>query len=553
MKRMTKALGAFALTLILALTLAAGPLCAAAQEPEAQGNYSGYLVMLSEPGPVTYSADPMEQATLMAAYNEREELLPLAESVGIYKAADLADIQNLVWSGQVQVVEPDYEAELFAPNDLPTDHADPTKPDDPYFIDQDYEYQYSLKDSDKFGISVRSAWDAGLTGEGVTVAVIDSGLNVDHVDAPAKIARGRYYFYREEKNGRYEFVINGQTRYYNYYSSDYIVDNLGHGTMVSGLIAAKKDNGQGIAGIAPNVTLLPIRCFTATEGHLGGYTSNLISGINYAVENGADIINMSWGIRNDSASLKAAITRAANAGCILLAAVGNDGASSLQYPAAYDNVIGVGSTDKTGYLSNFSQRNASVNLCAPGGKNGGHQIWSLAYNSNTLMAKGDGTSFAAPIAAGAIALLKEADPTMTQADFMDLLVGNCDEVKLRSTDDPAHAGLGRLNLRKLLDAMGYAGATLTRDNQGVTFRAAYHPVQSAAAQPDSAAMLLIGAYNAQGHLLDSRIAAATLSGYGAYSLSARFDDPDVATLRAFYLKNDAALTTVAPAVERAVE
>lgn len=552
MKRMIKALGAFALTWVLTLTLAAGPLCATAQEPEAPES-SGYLVMLSDPEPAAFSADPMGQATLMAAYNEREELLPLVESAGIYKAADLADIQNLVWSGQVQVVEPDYKVELLNTPDLETDHADPTKPDDPYFIDQTYEYQYSLKDSDKHGISVRAAWDAGLTGEGVTVAVIDSGLNVDHVDAPAKIARGRYYFYREEKDGRYEFVINGVTRYYNYYSSDYIMDNLGHGTMVSGLIAAQKDNGLGIAGIAPNVTILPIRCFTATEGHLGGYTSNLISGINYAVENGADIINMSWGLRNDSTTLRTAITRAANAGCILIAAVGNDGASALQYPAAYDNVIGVGSTDKSGYLSDFSQRNESVNVCAPGGKNGGQQIWSLGYSSTTAIVKGDGTSFSAPIVAASAALLKEADPTMTQADFLDLLKGNCDPVTLRSTDDPAHAGLGALNLRKLLDAMGYAGATLDRSDAGVTLRAAYHPVQSDIAQPDASAMLLIGAYNAQGHLLDSKIAAATLSDYGAYSLSAQFSDPNIATLRAFYLKNDATLNTVAPAVERAVE
>lgn len=552
MKRMVNALGAFALTLVLALTLAAGPIRAAAEETEVTGSYSGYLVMLAPQETAAYSADPMEQATLMAAYNEREELLPLVEDAGIYKAANLSDIQNLVWSGQVQVVEPDYEAELFDA-DLDTDHTDPTKPNDPYFIDQTYEYQFSLKDADKHGISVRAAWDAGLTGEGVTVAVIDSGLNVDHVDAPAKVARGRYYFYREEANGRYEFVINGVTHYYNYYSSDYIVDNMGHGTMVSGLIAAQKDNGLGIAGIAPNVTLLPVRCFTATAGHLGGYTSNLISGINYAVENGADIINMSWGIRNDSASLKAAITRAANAGCILFAAVGNDGASSLQYPAAYDNVIGVGSTDKSGTLSDFSQRNGSVDVCAPGGKSGGQQIWSLGYSSTTAIAKGDGTSFSSPIAAASAALLKEADPTMTQADFLDLLAGNCDAVTLRAADDPAHAGLGLLNLEKLLDAMGYAGTTLEWNGEDVTFRVAYHPVQSDSAQPDASAMLLIGAYNAQGHLLDSKIAAPALSSYGAYSLSAQFSDPDIATLRAFYLKNDAALTTLAPAVERAVE
>ena len=103
---------------------------------------------------------------------------------------------------------------------------------------------------------------------------------------------------------------------------------------------------------------------------------------------------------------------------------------------------------------------------------------------------------------------------------------------------------------QILDATGYAGATLSHDGDSLVLRAAYHPVQSDAAPADASALLMVGAYNAQGHLLDSQIAAPTLSGYGAYSLSARFDHPDATTLRAFYLKNDATLTTAAPSVAR---
>lgn len=544
MKRCFKALGAFSLTLALALTLWASPLSSLALAAEPEGEYAGYLIMLSDE-PVTASVFSGGEATLMAANNEREELLPLAEGMGIYKAGELADIQNLVWSGQVLSAEPDYKAELFDVPDLPTDHLDPAKPDDPYFIEQNQNRQYNLKDTGDHGVSIRAAWDAGLTGEGVTVAVIDSGVNYDHVDQPVKMARGRYYFYREEPDGRYQYTVGGVTKNYNYYSNDNVQDDLenGHGTMVSGIIAANKDNGVGIAGAAPGVTLMPIRCFTNTEGHLGGYTSNLISGVVYAMDNGANIINMSWGIANNAAALRRVITQAANQGCILIAAVGNSGNGDVQYPAAWDNVIGVGATDKSGYLATYSQRNDSVAVCAPGSA-----VWSLSNAQSDRYRQSNGTSFSAPLVAACAALLKQADPTMTQADFVQLLQGNCDEVLLRRPGDQDYVGAGLINMQKLLDDVGYAGAALTRNGDTLAVRAAYHPVQSESQAPEGA-VLMLGAYNAQGHLLDSQVAVPTLSGYGSYSLVARFDHPDVAALRAFYLKNDGTLAALAAPAE----
>lgn len=546
MNRIVKALGAFALTLVLVLSLAATGLCATAQEFETEPSSSGYLVILKEPEADLSAAADDEgalfglQATLFAAQSEREELLPLAEEMGIYKAGDLDSIQNLVWSDQVELVEPDYEAQLL---ELDIDH--PADPNDDYFQSN---YQYNLTD-----INAQSAWDAGLTGEGVTVAVIDSGINVDHLDVPVKVGRGRYYFYREEENGLYTF----DGKKYNFYSNDNVSDNLGHGTAVSGVLAANTNNRSssytgGIAGIAPNVTLMPVRCFTKTEGHLGGYTSNLIGGINYAVENGADVINMSWGIYSRSTSLERTINNAANAGCILIAAAGNDGRDSvhrhtLQYPASFPNVISVGSTNKQGGLSDFSQRTA-VDVCAPG-----NTIYSLlAEDKKDVPSKdgiviGNGTSFSAPLVAGAAALLLEHNPFMTQEDFMALLRDTSDLNRIAAADRP-YAGYGMLNLKKLLSVTGHTGAMLRYGEGGaVTIRAAHFPAAGEGAGDQ--ALVMLGAYNPAGHLLDSRIALSDqAAGYGAFSLTATFHSPEAATLKAYFL-DSATLVPLGPPVE----
>lgn len=542
MNRVLKALGAFSLSLALILALSGQSLCMAAEEPQSGVSSAGYLLVLDpEAQAAPFSLAQPGQATLSAAEAEKEELLPVAEEMNIYKTDDLSQIQNLVWSGRVVLAEPDYQAEL-----LELDLTNLSAPNDDYFVSR---YQYNLENS-----NIQAAWDAGLTGDGVSVAVIDSGLNVDHLDAPVKVARGRYYYYRENPNGRWEFTVNGVTKRYGYYSSDYILDNLGHGSMVSGIIAANTNNRSdsytgGIAGAAPNATIIPIRCFTATQGHIGGYASNLISGVNYAVQNGADIINMSWGLREESLSLKNALTTAANSGCILIAAAGNDGTSAIQYPAVYDNVISVGSVDRAGKLSDFSQRSDKVNVCAPGGNSSGARqpIYSLGSSSATAINYGVGTSFSAPLVAGAAALLKEHDPTMTQQDFLSLLRSSSDPVTTQTPSDQAYVGCGTLNMGKLLDATGHTGSMLRyADDGSLTVRSAYYPKASGAAPVNST--VLIGVYNEAGHLLDSVAATVTKAGgHTAYSACATFPALEgAAGVRAFFLDNATLALLTAP-------
>lgn len=547
MNRVFKALGAFSLSLALILALGGQSLCLAAEEPQNTASSAGYLLILDpEAQAAPFSLAQPGQATLSAADMEQEELLPIAEEMNIYKTDDLTQVQNLVWSGRVVLAEPDYQAEL-----LDLDLSDLSNPNDDYFVSH---YQYNLENS-----NIQAAWDAGLTGEGVSVAVIDSGLNISHLDVPVKVARGRYYYYREKEDGRWTFTVNGVTKRYGYYSSDYIMDNLGHGSMVSGIIAANTNNRSdsytgGIAGAAPNATIIPIRCFTATQGHIGGYASNLISGVNYAVQNGADIINMSWGLREESLSLKNALTTAANSGCILIAAAGNDGTSAIQYPAVYDNVISVGSVDRTGTLSDFSQRSGKVNICAPGGNNSGTRqpIYSLGSSSSSAINYGVGTSFSAPLIAGAAALLKEHDPTMTQQDFLALLRDNSDPVTTQTQADQAYVGYGTLNMGRLLDATGHTGSMLRYEGDGsLTVRSAYYPKAADPAPTNSTVM--VGVYNEAGHLLDSVAATVTKAGgHTAYSTCVTFPAlEEAASVRAFFLDN-ATLAPLAAPSETAV-
>lgn len=271
--------------------------------------------------------------------------------------------------------------------------------------------------------------DPELTGKGVTVAVIDTGLNEGYVGAPKNTVEGRYYYFEEKEDGRYAITRNGVTKLYGYYSNEHTQDEDGHGTMVASIIS----------DISPNVTIMPLRCFTQTKGHVAGQYPNAISCIYYAIDHGADIINMSWGMTaGPSEKTREAIQAAADAGCILIAAAGNDGESKPVYPAAYPGVIGVGATDKDGKMTEFSNRGEWVDIYAQGidihfaGEPNNFEGWA-------------GTSYSAPVISGVAALALEANPEMTTVELLDLLHKSCDLVEGQSG--------GHLDVNKLLLAV----------------------------------------------------------------------------------------------------
>ncbi len=205
-------------------------------------------------------------------------------------------------------------------------------------------------------------------GKGIKVAVLDTGISRKHPDLLGQVKQ------------RVNFVNNGGKK----------MD--GHGTHVAGTIAAIANN-QGIVGVAPSVELYDLRAFGA-DGTAN--ISDIIQGINWAIEHKMDIINMSFGSPEDSYALRHAVRQAHKAGIIMVASAGNNG-GALEYPAAYKEVVSVGAIDKNGNLANFSSRGRGLDTVAPG-----VSIKSTWLNNGYRVL--DGTSMAAAHVSGLYAL-----------------------------------------------------------------------------------------------------------------------------------------------------
>lgn len=282
----------------------------------------------------------------------------------------------------VEYIEPNYYIELL---DTVVDDA---APDDSYYTNQ-----WNLSE-----IGAMTAYNRGLRGAGVKVAFIDSGINKTHEDLNSANITGK------------NFNSDGL---------QYDEDVYGHGTFAAGILAAQTNNGKGLAGVAPDAEIMAYRVFNQKTTTL----SAVVQAINAAVDDGCDVMNLSLGISGSSpTALAEAIDRAAAAGVIMVAAAGNGGAATMQYPAGYTDVIGVGSVDRDLTVSSFSQRNSSVYVTAPGGG-----VVSLgntaddAYMLNMTLSSNKGTSFAAPVVTGMAAIARGYDDDITEQGIRYLL------------------------------------------------------------------------------------------------------------------------------------
>jgi len=241
-----------------------------------------------------------------------------------------------------------------------------------------------------YRIKADKAYETGYHGSGVIVAVLDTGIDMDHPDLATNIIDG------------WNFVDK---------NSD-VTDLDGHGTMVSGVIGAVANNGIGIAGVAPNVSIMPLKVLTAS----GGSWIDLNLAIRQAADNGAHIILMSLGGKYSRLSLatEAAINYAYQRGCILVAAAGNDNSSEPFYPAAYEQVIAVSAIDQNDKKAWFSNFGSYIDFCAPG-----VNILSTWKDGNYVY--GSGTSVAAPFVAGVIALMLSKYPQLSAEDAIENL------------------------------------------------------------------------------------------------------------------------------------
>jgi subtilisin len=252
------------------------------------------------------------------------------------------------------------------------------------FVEYDRQFEIAqdttVEYSESWGLADIGAEPAHLssyTGKGVKIAVLDTGMDYNHPELA-----GAY-------KGGYDFINN----------DDDPMDDNGHGSHVAGIIAAAKD-GQGMVGVAPDAELYAIK---VSDGKGKGSFSGLAKGINWAIENDMDVVTMSiTGDGGSRALLKAIDEAYAKHEIVLVAAVGNGGSGSVLFPAAYENVIGVGAVTKENEKSPFSRTGSEVEMVAPG--SGIRSTWTGGQYK--VMS---GTSMATPFVTGAIALLLGSD------------------------------------------------------------------------------------------------------------------------------------------------
>lgn len=267
-------------------------------------------------------------------------------------------------------------------------------------------------------IQASTAWNNNITGQGVVVAVIDSGVQISHPSLSSKI-----YQNAAEKNG-VAGVDDDNNGYVDDVSGwDFSVespnnnDTSGHGTHVAGVIAGSHSGGP-MKGVAPNSKILPLDFMDGGSG----YTSDAIEAIEYAKQMGARVINASWGSSACSRILNDSIDSLQDKDVLFVAAAGNSGHNlsyQPEYPAAFISSaqITVGSITRNGFMSSFSNYGVLVDVMAPG-----DEILST-YPSNDF-AYLSGTSMAAPFVSGLAALLVSQKPSITVSQLKSVIISS---------------------------------------------------------------------------------------------------------------------------------
>lgn len=405
-------------------------------------------------GEVVYLAESEEEAELVAeafggdlgSYSYGVAVIELADDVPVTKAVAAAADEDMnlpaVWPNYYHTLcddeTDDVEAEEIdaidvvsddaAVDDAATDagtedtdiddsvSADSTNDryNDPYLSAKSSYYQWQHE-----YIGDSYAWTAGYQGQGVKVAVIDTGLRESHQDFESnRIITGKNFVGTE--NGTAHTTDN---------------DDDGHGTHVAGIIAATADNGKGGAGIAPKAQISGFCVFAEDESC---DAADILEAIRAAIQGHYDIINMSLGSRFYDADEQKVISEAYESGIAVFASAGNFSTNAANYPAALDGVISVAAIDETGAKAEFTNYGSTVDLAFPG-----VNIYSTLGSGNSSYGYMSGTSQASPAAAGTAAVILSARPdikNMTGKARVDALLRVMQQNAIKCTASGMGAG-----------------------------------------------------------------------------------------------------------------
>ena len=255
------------------------------------------------------------------------------------------------------------------------------------------------------------AWDISTGSQSIKIAIIDNGAPSDHLDLNV--------FKQRDVSDNDDDATPPQT--YNQSSS------WSHGTHCSGLATAEINNSTGIASLGGNAELIIVKATGDNQNPSSIYNS--YAGVQWACENGANVISMSYGSENSSNALQELIN--AYPEIVFLAAAGNDGSSTQNFPAAYQNVIGVGSVDSNDQRSSFSNYNVGfpwVDIAAPGGYSYGGLLSTVYTQNLNGYARFGGTSMATPFAAGLVGLMLSVNPSLSPSQIQGCLINSGVEI-----------------------------------------------------------------------------------------------------------------------------
>ncbi len=292
-------------------------------------------------------------------------------------------------------------------------------PNDTFYNQQSWHYEL---------INLPLAWDQNIIGDGVIVAVLDTGIRRNHPDLQGQLVNG-WDFFADDSNP--EDPGDGQNG----------APSSFHGTHVAGTVAAASDNGRGVAGVAWNARIMPIRVL----GPGGGTSFDVLQGMRFAagLENDsgtlparrADVINLSLAGGGFSSFDQAVYNEVAALGIIIVAAAGNDATSQFAYPASYDSVVSVSAVNINRARASYSNFGSRIDVAAPGGDGftndvNGDGVVDLVLSTAADDSSGvirdtyallQGTSMASPHVAGVAALMKAIHPALTHQEFETLL------------------------------------------------------------------------------------------------------------------------------------
>ena len=363
-----------------------------------QGNYDSVIINFREDVPTAVLSEQIEAiaknyqttASLNSIYAIDEHIYTLSGDKAILQRLKKSPIKQYV-----EYIEPNY---IYQTLEVPND--------------PDYSKQWNLHN-----IHVEQAWEA-TKGSGVTVAVIDTGVSRVPDLSQTEFVSG------------YDFVND---------RNDASDDN-GHGTHVAGTIAQSTNNSYGVAGIAYEAKIMPLKVLS---GQGGGTVSDIADAIRFAADNGADVINMSLGGGGESQVMKDAIDYAYDKGVVIIAAAGNSNQNAAAYPARYPKVISVSALDAAGQKAPYSNYGAGVDISAPGGSESGKVIQETIdpQTGETVFVGFQGTSMAAPHVAGVAALIKASGVSKPE-EVLAVLT----QASRKVQEDPFnHYGAGQLD------------------------------------------------------------------------------------------------------------